>query len=553
MKNLLHLSAGAVAILAASLIPLPAAHLTGLTLFGVNFARNELVTISPATGAGAIVGAFGDTTFATGLGVRDGRLFIFDQVDDRIREINKISGKLISSIDIGVGNLNGEGALAFRSSDGMGFLASPLNANNEPVNDLYMVTIVPDAATGVSVRIGSTVSSGGTPVAIDAMAFNSSGTLYAIGQADGTLYTINTTTAVATAVGPVAPLLDATGATVPKNSPIAGMTFGRPNPDMGGVEEIYASIDDRLYIVTPTTGAARLSPGPNVALNFGPFVSSIAGLGFSTGAGALANMSGRLAVGTGDNVGITGFIIRGTPSKKVVARGIGPSLPGLTGKLADPVLEMFNAQGVSIGRNDNFASNPDNEEQEIRDLGLAPSNPNEAALLRTLPQGAYTAIISGASGTSGLGLVELYDAEIGSSSQLVNLSTRGLVQTGDRVLIGGLIVQGSTPQRVVVRALGPTLAGSGVQNALADPTLEIFDSSGTSIKSNDNFANDPDAAEIMMRGLAPGQLEAATLLTLTPGAYTAIARGANNSTGVALIESYNITAAPSPTPAPVAR
>lgn len=546
-RNLLQISAGAVAIFLASIGSLPAAHLTGLTLFGVNFASNQLVAINPATGTATIVGAFGETTFATGLGVREGRLFIYDQVDDRIREINKISGQLISSINIGAGDLTGEGALAFRSSDGMGFLASPLNANNVPVNDLFMVTLVPDAATGVSVRIGSTMTSGGTAVAIDAMAFNSAGTLFAIGQADGMLYTINTATAVVTPVGPVTPLLDATGATVPKNSPIAGMTFGPPNPDMGNVEEIYASIDDRLYIVTPTTGAARLSPGPNVALNFGPFVSSVAGLAFSPGAGTLGNMSGRAAVGTGDNVSIVGFIIRGTPGKKVVTRGIGPSLPGLSGLLADPVLELFNAQGVSIGRNDNFASNPDNEEQEIRALGLAPNNANESALLRTLPEGNFTAILSGAGGTTGIGLVEIYDVDPGSGSRLANVSSRGLVQTGDAVLIGGLIVVGSAPQRVVARAIGPDLANRGVTNVLADPRIEIFDANGVSITTNDNFsAAGPDGPEITALGLAPNHpLESATIMNMAPGNYTAVVRGAGNSSGVALVESFNVTASAS--------
>lgn len=548
-RNLLRLGAAGIAIAVVSLGSLSAAHLTGLTLFGVNFASNQLVSINPATGAATIIGSFGDTTFATGLGVRNGRLFIFDQVNDRIREVNKISGELVSSIDIGVGNLNGEGALAFQPSDGAGFLASPLNANNEPTNDFFMFVIAPGGTTGTSVRLGS------TGVAIDAMAFNSAGTLYGIGQADGTLYTINTTTGATTVVGPVAPLKDATGATVLKNSPIAGMTFGTPNPDMGNVEEIYAAIDDRLYIVTPTTGAARLSPGApagqNVVLNFGPFVSSVSGLAFSPGAGTLGNMAGRLTVGTGENVGISGFIIRGTPAKQIVARGIGPSLQGLTGLLADPVLELFNAQGVPLARNDDFASNPDNEEQQIRDFGLAPNNPKESAIIRTLPEGNYTAILSGANGTTGTGLVEIYDVDVGSGSRLANLATRGVVSGGDGVLIGGIIVRGSAPQRVVVRAIGPDLANRGVVNELADPNVEVFDGNGVSIKTNDNFMTDPDAAEISSQGLAPNNsLESATIVTLAPGNYSAVVRGAGTGTGVALIETYNITPAPaSPGPA----
>ncbi len=549
-RNLLRLGAAGIAIAVVSLGSLSAAHLTGLTLFGVNFASNQLVSINPATGAATIIGSFGDTTFATGLGVRNGRLFIFDQVNDRIREVNKISGKLVSSIDIGVGNLNGEGALAFRPSDGVGFLASPLNANNEPTNDFFMFVIAPGGTTGTSVRLGSTRTAGGTQVAIDAMAFNSGGTLYAIGQADGMLYTVNTTTAVVTPVGPIAPLLDATGATVLKNSPIAGMTFGTPNPDMGNVEEIYAAIDDRLYIVNPTTGAARLSPGApagqNVVLNFGPFVSSVSGLAFSPGAGTLGNMSGRVGVGVDERVAISGFIISGTPEKRVLARGIGPSMTTVSGVLADPVLELFNSQGQMIARNDDFSSNSAADQAEIQALGLTPANSKESALIRTLPAGSYTAILRGANRTTGIGLVELYDAALGSGSRLSNLSTRGFVQPGDSTLIGGVIVKGSATQRVVVRVLGPSLADFGVPAAsvLADPNVEIFDGNGTSIKKNDNYTTDPDAAEISTLGLAPSRgLEAATIVTLAPGSYTAIVRGAGTGTGVALVESFNLTTA----------
>ncbi len=544
MKKNLQIVAAGLAISFAVAGPLAAAHLTGWTLFGVTMVRNELVSINPATGAATIVGSFGDTVFATGLGVSGGRLFAFDQVNDRIREINKISGKLVSSIDIGVGDLTGEGALAFRA-DGVGFLASPLNANNEPVNDFYMFTITPDGTAGASVRLGSTGD-----VAIDAMAFNSQGTLYAIGQADGTLYTIDTTTGAATAVGPVAPLLDANGVTVPKNSPIAGMTFGTPNPDMGNVEEIYAAIDDRLYIVNPATGAARLSPGApagqNIALNFGPFISSVSGLAFSPGSGTLGNMGGRLAVGTDERVGISGFIIRGTPAKRVVLRGIGPSMTNVPGRLADPVLELFNAQGQLIVRNDDFSASP--ERAEIQALGLAP-NPKESAILRTLAEGTYTVILSGANRTTGIGLVEVYDVDVGSNSRLVNLSTRGFVDHGNSALIGGIAVSGSASQRVVVRALGPDLANRGLPAAsvLADPNLEVFDSNGTSIKTNDTFASDPDAAEISTRGLAPASpREAATIVNFAPGIYTVVVRGATStSSGVALVETYNLT-----TPAP---
>ena len=523
-RKLSRILAGALVALFATGGPLGATHLTGLTLYGVTMFRNELVAVNPATGAATLIGSLGETSLPYGIAARRGRLYTFDQVNNRIREFNKISGKFRRSIDIGVSGLKGEGDLAFRPSDGVGFLVSALDSGNQPVNDFYTFTITDSSNVGTSVRLGS------TGVAIDALAFNSQGTLYALGQGDGMLYTIDTSTGAATPVGALG---------VPVNSPIAGMAIAPANGQ--GVEEIYASIDDRLYIINPATGAARTVSAD--VLNFGPFFSSVSGLAFAPGAGTLGNMSGRLAVGTDEKVGIGGFIISGTPDKKVVVRGIGPSLAqrNLSGVLADPVLELFNAQGQSIARNDDFDSSPD--KAEITALGLAPGNSKESAILRTLPAGAYTAILSGANRTTGIGLVEIYDGDLGSGSRLANLSTRGFVQPGDNTLIGGIIVSGSASQRVVARAIGPSLASRGLPAAsvLADPNLEVFDANGTSIKSNDNYMMDPDAAEIASQGLAPNNpLEAATILTLSPAGYTVVVRGADTGTGIALVETFNL-------------
>lgn len=507
---------------------LTAAHLTGLTLFGISFASNDLVTINPTTGAGTVVGPLGDTIFATGLGTTNGKLYAFDQVNDRLREISKVSGEIVRSIDIGVGNLTGEGALAFRpGNDGVGFLFSPLNAKNEPVNDFYMFTIAPSGTAGSSSRIGT------TGVAIDAMAFNSQGTLYALGQDDATLYVINTTSGAATAVGQVKVGADL----VIKNSPIAGMTIAPVNPQ--GLEEIYASINDRLYIINPTSGAARVASAD--VINFGPFISSISGLAFGPGAGTLGNMAARVAVGTGANVGIGGFIVRGTPGKPVVLRGIGPSITSMpqASLLADPVIELFDARGVSIARNDNFADSP--EANQITNAGLAPTNSKESAILRTLNDGNYTVVLSGANGTSGIGLVEIYDVDAGSGSRLANLSSRGLVQSGDQILIGGIIVTGSASQRVVARAIGPDLATRGVANPLQDPTIDIRNADGTSIGTNDNFETGGQSAELAQNGLTPGDpRDSAIIVDFAPGNYTALVTGVNSS-GIALVEFYNLS------------
>ncbi len=518
-QNLGTLAAGLAAFLAAShavhaQTPTPT---PGPALFGSTFFGSALVTVDSANGTATNVGNFGSDAFAYGIATRNGRLYTFDQVTNRIREISKISGKFSRSIDIGVSGLKGEGDIAFRPSDNVGFLASALNASNQPVNDFYTFAISETTDLGMSTRLGS------SGVAIDAMAFDSSNTLYAIGQVDGMLYTINQTTGVATAVGALG---------VNTNSPVSGMTFA---PD----GKLYAAIDDRLHVINKATGAA--TPVSSSVINFGPFISSVSGLTFAPGAATLSAMSGRLPVGTGERVAIVGFAIRGTPDKRVVVRGIGPSLsPYLSGFLADPVLELFNSQGVSIGKNDDFGTSPD--VTAITNLGLAPGSPKESAILRTLPAGAYTAVLSGVNGGTGIGLVEAYDVDTGSASRLTSLSARGFVQSGDNVLIGGVNVSGSVTERVVIRAIGPDLATYGVANPLADPIVFIFDSNGTLLKSNDNFATDPDAAEIAANGLSPKKpLESATIGSFAPGRYTAVVRGADNGSGVALVETYNLS------------
>jgi T5SS/PEP-CTERM-associated repeat protein len=255
----------------------------------------------------------------------------------------------------------------------------------------------------------------------------------------------------------------------------------------------------------------------------------------------LLNISTRLNVQSGDNVLIGGFIITGTDPKEVIVRGIGPSLgaAGVSGVLADPVLELHKPDGTIV-TNDNWK---DTQQTAITATGFAPGSDLESAILATLAPGAYTAILRGKNDGTGIGLVEAYDLDQAADSTLANISTRGLVETGDNVMIGGFIIGGGGggASTVVLRAIGPSLGGAGVANALQNPTLELHGSDGAIVAENDDWMDGSDEQTISDDGFAPAdQAESALLATLVPGAYTAIVRGAGDTTGVALVEAYNL-------------
>jgi uncharacterized delta-60 repeat protein len=251
----------------------------------------------------------------------------------------------------------------------------------------------------------------------------------------------------------------------------------------------------------------------------------------------LGNISTRLRVQTGDNAMIGGFIITGTQSKTVIVRGIGPSLP-ISGALADPVIEVHGSAGQLLAANDNW--NDSLTRQQVIDSGLAPSNDLEAALWGVIDPGAYTVVVRGRNDATGVGLFEVYDLDQTVDAKLANVSTRGFVETGDNVMIGGTIVVGNNPARVLFRAIGPTLTNFGVTNALSDPTLELRDGNGALIAANDNWRSDQEA-EIVATGIPPSNnLESAIVRDLLPGNHTAIVRGVNNTTGVALVEAYEL-------------
>jgi hypothetical protein len=257
------------------------------------------------------------------------------------------------------------------------------------------------------------------------------------------------------------------------------------------------------------------------------------------------NISTRLHVEAGENVAIGGFMVIGTSPKRVAIRGIGPSLQSVgffATALSDPTLELRGSDNSLIATNDNWRDNPVSA-AELEAIGLAPGFEIESAIVATLAPGAYTALMGGRNGSTGMGLVEVYDLDPAGDAWLANISTRGLVRPGDGVVIGGFIIAGDAGQaRVLLRAIGPSLTTVGIENALADPTLELRDSNGLLLQSNDNW-KDGQQVVIEATGVAPqNDLEAAILATLSPGSYTTIAAGRDGAVGVGLIEVYNLPA-----------
>ena len=256
----------------------------------------------------------------------------------------------------------------------------------------------------------------------------------------------------------------------------------------------------------------------------------------------LANLSARSLVKVDDDVAITGFIVSEPGPKTVLLRGLGPSLQvngqPVDGRLMNPRLELHNSSNEVLQSNDDYKNGPD--AAAITQAGLAPADDREAAILAQLAPGAYTAVLRGAENTTGIGLAEVFDLTP-NASRLRNLSARAFTSTGDNVLIGGVIFQGSTPKRILFRALGPELAAKGVANTIANPVLEIYGTDGVKVATNDDWRQEYNAAEIEGTGIAPtDERESAILTSLVAGSYTFIVRGQEDAQGVAAVEAYQL-------------
>jgi hypothetical protein len=246
-----------------------------------------------------------------------------------------------------------------------------------------------------------------------------------------------------------------------------------------------------------------------------------------------------MRIETGDRVGIGGFIITGSIPKRVLIRAIGPSLKpaGIPDPLGDPFLDLYGSSPSPIASNNDWR---DSQEDSIKATGIPPVNDLESAIDATLAPGNYTAVVRGKDGGSGIALVEVYDLNQ-ATGKLANISTRAFVSSGADITIAGFILGNqSGPTNIVIRGLGPSLAGAGVANPLANPTLELRDGDGVLLATNNDWGDNPlQAAKVMAAGLAPSdEREAALATTLGPGRYTALLAGENNGIGIGLVEVY---------------
>lgn len=289
--------------------------------------------------------------------------------------------------------------------------------------------------------------------------------------------------------------------------------------DIAGIQSIYGA-------PTPA-GTPPPTPTPTPAPDDAP--------------SRLVNLSTRLQVGTGDNVLIGGFIIQGDKRKKVLLRGLGPSLGanGVQGALQDPRMTLLDAIGAVIETNDNWQDSP--EIDDIVASTIPPTDPRESAIVRKLDPGSYTVIVEGVNGTTGVGLVENYALDTYYGSRAANISTRGQVGTADNALIGGFIIRGNTTKQVIIRALGPSLGATTNSRVLANPLVELRDGDGQLVAMNDDWESSPQVNDIVASGIPPtDSREAAIVTTLGPGNYTAVERGADGGQGIGLVEIYDV-------------
>ena len=505
-------------------------------LYVTNIAQGNTGSISKVTRSGT------QTTFSNQVGPspvglafdRNGNLFVSLYTNGEIYKFAPNGTQTVFATNIvgpcslafdGAGNLFVAQAGSSGSADGSILKITPNGTKstfipnlNEPrelafdkagnlfVGDLNLKTITKYSPTGAGTLFGSLT---GSPSGI---AFDHSGNLFVTEFRENNSSTIQKFTPNGT-----------------KSTFASQLSFPR-GIAFDGAGNLYVAEQFAKTILRFTPGGSKTIFASNLPAPYA--------LAFEPPRGNSLNISTRLGVQTGDNALIAGFIITGPSSKSVLVRGMGPTLTtlGVPGALQDPTIAMHFPTGVVIS-NDNWKNG--NAQPSIQGTAFAPSDDRESALAFNIPPGNYSVVERGVGDTTGVGLVEVYDFGTSENARLANISTRGFVGAGDNVMIGGFIL-GGNGARVIVRALGPSLADAGVSGALTDPELSLRDGNGNELFFNDDWPAE-QSQEIQSTGIPPTKsLESAIVLTLPNGNYTAIVQGHGGVTGIGLVEVYNL-------------
>ena len=422
---------------------------------------------------------------------------------------------------------------------------TPTATPNSSATPTATVTPTPPASSTPTATVAPTPTASSTPTATVTPTPTASSTPTATATPTPTASSTPTATVTPTPTASSTPTATVTPAPTASSTPTATVT---PAPTASSTPTATVA-PSPTPSSTPTATVAPTpiaSSSPSATVTPTPTASSTPTTTPTAAPSAMPasqplNIATRGRVESGDKAMIGGFIIVGNEAKKVGVRAIGPSLRNtMPGALSDPLLELRGADGSLIGRNDNWKDDA-LQAAELEANQIAPAHDLESAIVATLEPGTYTAAVRGNNGSSGIGLVEVYDLSRTGDSKLANISTRGVASSAVDVLIGGFILGGANGNaKILVRAIGPSLGAAGVADALSDPTLELRDGNGELLLANDNWKDQQQTA-IEQTGIPPNDsLEAAILADLSPGAYTAIISGKGNSPGVALIEVYNL-------------
>lgn len=348
--------------------------------------------------------------------------------------------------------------------------------------------------------------------------------------------------------------LVAPGATVTLRAEAAG----RPAPTLTWRREGGGQVGTGNTLELANVGAAEAGRYYAVATRGGAVIESRRVAVGVRAAGApatekLINISTRARVQTGTGKLVAGFVIQGDRPKDVVIRAVGPRLAtfGVPGVLADPEIALFRAgTATPLAEADGWAPELAADFAALGAFDLA-GDARSAALRASLPPGAYTVVVGGVGNTTGVALVEVYDAATGVPVEMINISTRGAVGTGGDVILAGFVIEGALPQRVLVRGVGPALARFGVGGVLQDPVLRLYEQvpggGARLLRANGDASAAANAADIESATeraggfpLVPGEGDAAMVVDLEPGAYTVELAGADGGTGIGLIEVYRL-------------